>query len=455
MSTARIQTYRSAVAGNRPTSGDPGQLYVNWPERMLGVLDASGAAMDLLALRPFSTLSPYLAGQFVTNAGDIWMARTDLAAGAFSATNWLSITNLAKIGVSAPAPADNGALWLDTTVPATPSLKVYVTAAAAWRTVGADRLSLAGGSMTGQIVQPAAPTLGTHLTNKTYVDAQNALRITQAQADLRYLKLTGGAISGTLGAAILEINDLGIRLRMTMNSVQSRLYMFGVNPDNTLFDALLYIGIAAPTQPGDATNKAYVDLMLAQRLTEDQGDVRYPLKADLNAFLRLTGGTLSGDLYLPSLHVNGRVNFADNAYMYQPSTFSVVNVSLAVNNVVSFQFFLNGQTPNASAVLTKGPADALYFTRAEATATWVMQQVAGVGVGTVGSYALAYRTDNTSSIWGDNVAGSALTVAGVAQTTAGQVTTGSAVVLAGNWQAHGHSSLGGSTKQATLFKRRV
>jgi hypothetical protein len=152
--------------------------------------------------------------------------------------------------------------------------------------------------------------------------------------------------------------------------------------------------------------------------------------------------------------------------MYAPSSPETKNVSLTFDNVVDFQFFKNGATPNNAAVLTKGRADDLYAPAgdyatvgdlAELDATWVMDQVAAVGAGTKGTYVFAYKTDDTASNYGEIVAGSALTVAGVAE--AGVVVAahvvGGAVALGGSWQAHGFASFGGGSSMATLFRRKV
>ena len=48
--TGRVQTLRSTVAGNRPTGRQPGELYVNWADNQFGVINASSAAQDLLAI---------------------------------------------------------------------------------------------------------------------------------------------------------------------------------------------------------------------------------------------------------------------------------------------------------------------------------------------------------------------------------------------------------------------
>ena len=67
----KIQIARSSVPGSRPAAGSrsPGELYVNWPDNMLGVVDSANAAVDLLAVRYFSPLANYITGHYVVQAG--------------------------------------------------------------------------------------------------------------------------------------------------------------------------------------------------------------------------------------------------------------------------------------------------------------------------------------------------------------------------------------------------
>jgi Chaperone of endosialidase len=53
---------------------------------------------------------------------------------------------------------------------------------------------------TGTVSIPVAPTMGNHATNKTYVDTLAVGKLDQATADLRYLQLTGGTVSGLITA---------------------------------------------------------------------------------------------------------------------------------------------------------------------------------------------------------------------------------------------------------------
>jgi hypothetical protein len=111
--TGRVQTLRSSVAGNRPTGRQPGELYVNWADNQLGVINASSTPQDLIAVRFFSTLSAYNTGDYVIQAGQLYAAKGAVAAGAFNPTQWLLAGGSVVIGDTPPASPNVGMLWFD------------------------------------------------------------------------------------------------------------------------------------------------------------------------------------------------------------------------------------------------------------------------------------------------------------------------------------------------------
>lgn len=70
--TVRQKILRSSSLGARPAPGsrDPGELYINFPENQLGVIDTSGEAQDLIAVRYFSALANYVVNDVVVNQAD-------------------------------------------------------------------------------------------------------------------------------------------------------------------------------------------------------------------------------------------------------------------------------------------------------------------------------------------------------------------------------------------------
>ena len=126
---------------------------MTFPDRQLGYIDASKTAQKAIAVRFFSTSANYGAGDFVVQAGGIWVAKSAVTAGAFNPTQWselayltdipaiyvlpiastsvlggvkvdgitvkadasgvLTSAGLVTVSATAPSPVQNGALWYD------------------------------------------------------------------------------------------------------------------------------------------------------------------------------------------------------------------------------------------------------------------------------------------------------------------------------------------------------
>jgi hypothetical protein len=87
---SRVQTLRSSTAGSRPASGsrEPGELYVNFSDNQIGVIDTNQDPVDLLAIRPHSTTCSYVAGDLVVHNGYIYRSRTGSSPGPFTDSQW-------------------------------------------------------------------------------------------------------------------------------------------------------------------------------------------------------------------------------------------------------------------------------------------------------------------------------------------------------------------------------
>jgi hypothetical protein len=164
----RVQTLRSSTAGNRPAAGTraPGELYSNWPDKQLGVIDASQNPMDLIAVRFFSSTAAYATGDFVLQAGQLYQAKSTLAAGAFNASNWNKVTvandiltgNVAKAGDTMTGPL---------VLPADPTTNLQ----AATKQYADTKLPLAGGTLTGALTLAADPVSALQAATKQYADS--------------------------------------------------------------------------------------------------------------------------------------------------------------------------------------------------------------------------------------------------------------------------------------------
>ena len=83
--TSRVQTLRSSTTGNTPASGtrQAGELWLNFADFQLGMIDASRNAQKLVAVRYFQTTANYSAGDMVVQAGALYIANGSITAGAF------------------------------------------------------------------------------------------------------------------------------------------------------------------------------------------------------------------------------------------------------------------------------------------------------------------------------------------------------------------------------------
>jgi hypothetical protein len=111
--TGRVQSLRSSVAGSRPTGRQPGELYVNFADGQLGVVNATSAAQDLIGVTYFSTSSAYAVGQFVIQAGQLYRCVNVTGPGAFTPAAWGQIGGSIVVGDSPPANPQPGTLWWD------------------------------------------------------------------------------------------------------------------------------------------------------------------------------------------------------------------------------------------------------------------------------------------------------------------------------------------------------
>ena len=206
--TTRGQVLRSSTPGQKPAAGTrlPGEIWTTFPDKQLGIIDASKTAQPMIAVRFFSTSANYVSGDFVVQAGGIWVANTSITAGAFNPSQWrelayltdipaiyvlpiattsvlggvkvdgvtvqadangvLSSAGLVSVSATPPSPVQNGALWYD----------------------------LVGGQLYAWVDDG---------TSKQWVIAVN-----QNLAGGVWLPLTGGALSGALSGPMATFANL-------------------------------------------------------------------------------------------------------------------------------------------------------------------------------------------------------------------------------------------------------
>jgi hypothetical protein len=238
--TGRVQSLRSSTAGNRPTGRQPGELYANFADAQLGVVNAANTAQDLIGVRFFSSAGSYAVGDHVIQGGRIQRAIAAISPGAFNVNQWSPVATMAD---------------LNSTV--------------------AGFLPLSGGTMTGAIILPAAaPTVAAQAANKSYVDTGDAASMAAANAATALantmLPLTGGTLTGGL---------IGVNAAFSSS--------FSIGGGLSVNGAISY-----PDFYGHAIKFGWDGANL--RAAVDNTDVGI-----VNGCLPLAGGTMSGSITLP------------------------------------------------------------------------------------------------------------------------------------------------------------
>jgi hypothetical protein len=319
--TARVQTLRSSTAGARPVAGtrQPGELYVNWPDSMIGVIDAAQNPQDLLAVRVFSPLTNYVVGDHVIEGGILYVANTNITPGPFNGSEWDQNITINQVAGSY-LPLAGGTL--------TGSLVLAGDAVSALNPVSLQQLTnstagflpLSGGTLTGTLSLAGAPVNPTDAADKAYVDANTG----------GYLPLTGGTLTGVLNgtsagftgsvnAASAMITGTGTFNTLTVTNLAT-----GTTPapgDNTTkFATTAFVANAIPAPSGtnpamDGTAAPGVSALFARGDHVHPTDTTRAAQASLANYLPLAGGTISG-----TLGVNGYTTLSGGAATYNQVT---------------------------------------------------------------------------------------------------------------------------------------
>ena len=99
--TTRGQNLRSSTPGNMPAAGtrQPGEIWMTFPDKQFGIIDATKTAQPMIAVRFFSTQANYATNDIVVQAGAIYIAKGAVTAGAFVPANWSKLAQLTDIPV--------------------------------------------------------------------------------------------------------------------------------------------------------------------------------------------------------------------------------------------------------------------------------------------------------------------------------------------------------------------
>ncbi len=183
----QIQTARSSVPLNRPTAGTraPGELYVNWPDKQIGVIDASQSALDLLSIRFYSNATIYQPGDLVVEGGRIFRALELAGPEAFDANKWQEIGGGPTISLTPPSPAYEGQFWFN---PNNGQLYIYYTDVDSSQWVSVSGFAAGAGGASTTYTPPTDPKEGQQWFNPT----NGQLYVWYADADSeQWVSVTG------------------------------------------------------------------------------------------------------------------------------------------------------------------------------------------------------------------------------------------------------------------------
>jgi hypothetical protein len=208
---SRVQNIRSTNKNTRPpnTTRQPGEFYVNFADKQLGVIDPAQVPQDLIAIRFFSADTDYVTGDHVIQQGRAYRARAAIPAGPFDPAEWETagmadvppdsrlygrvngaweipeigdVANLQQeLALKAPLASPNlsGVPTAPTAAPTTNNVQLATTAfvkSQNYAAIGGDelnaRVAKAGDTMTGPLTLNATPTVPLHAATKGYVDAK-------------------------------------------------------------------------------------------------------------------------------------------------------------------------------------------------------------------------------------------------------------------------------------------
>lgn len=267
----RVQTLRSSTSGARPSGRAPGELYVNWADNQLGVVNAAAAPVDLIAVRFFSPQATYSVGAYVIQAGVLYRATSAVAgAGAFNPSQWSAVTDAADIA-GAYLPLTGGAITGPLTLPGNPGQPLQ----AAPKQYVDTFLPLAGGALSGPLTLPGNPASALQAAPKQYVDALSTM------VTASFLPLAGGTLTGPLTLSGPPSASLHAATKAYVDTFLPIAGGTMLGPMTVFSD---------PSQPLQPATKQYVD----------------------NKFLPLAGGTLTGALTPAAAGIVG-VTTATNA----------------------------------------------------------------------------------------------------------------------------------------------
>lgn len=142
------------MSRQRPADLDPGILYTNFADQQIGVMDAAGDPMDLVAVRFFRTTAEYIVGEMVHHNASIYKCVTPTGPGAFTAAHWTNISEPTEAPIDAAIYGRSSGAWVQTITKTNYDIDKAATDAAL-ALLETTKATLASPALTGN---PTAPT---------------------------------------------------------------------------------------------------------------------------------------------------------------------------------------------------------------------------------------------------------------------------------------------------------
>lgn len=187
----RIRQHRSVIPNTRPATPYEGQLYVNFADMQLGVVNNGNTPVDLIPIRFHSPLTAYAVGEIVVQSTKLWRAVVANGPKIFDQADWEEAGGMGTNAIYRQTQAWNQPpvgtatfTWSHDPI----QLEVYLNGS---RLVHGIDYTADGTTITLAIPTVAATDIVEAVSYQSLPVTQG---ITQAFADGRYLQITGNPL---------------------------------------------------------------------------------------------------------------------------------------------------------------------------------------------------------------------------------------------------------------------